>query len=131
VNIAELKRKSMPELHDMADTLEQLKPHTGKLRAVFHCFGGTLEQAQEVFGMGHMVSFTGIVTFKNAETVQHCAAKIPDENATGEPGVREPFASRADADSSGPGLSRRGVRQARRDTAVVRTVCSSRARRSQ
>src|SRR5438093_6928324 len=30
------------------DTLEIMKPHSGKLRGVFHCFGGTLEQANDV-----------------------------------------------------------------------------------
>ena len=47
------------------DTLEILAPYAGKVRGVFHCFGGTLEQAGEVFDLGHLVSFTGIVTFKN------------------------------------------------------------------
>src|SRR6266853_5919538 len=30
------------------DTLEIMQPYAGKLRGVFHCFGGTLEQANEV-----------------------------------------------------------------------------------
>ena len=30
------------------DTLEIMKPYTGKLRGVFHCFGGSLEQANAV-----------------------------------------------------------------------------------
>ncbi len=47
------------------DTLEIMRPYTGKLRGVFHCFGGTLEQANEVIELDHLVSFTGIVTFKN------------------------------------------------------------------
>lgn len=62
------------------DTLEILKPYTGKLRAVFHCFGNTLEQAQEVVSLNHMVSFTGIVTFKNAAIVQEVAAQIPGDS---------------------------------------------------
>jgi len=59
------------------DTLEQIKPFVGKLRGVFHCFGGTLEQANEVLGLGHLVSFTGIVTFKNGKEVRDVAAKLP------------------------------------------------------
>jgi len=61
-----------------ADTLSLLRPYEGKLRAVFHCFTGTLEQARELFALGHLVSFTGIVTFKNAPTVQETAAGVPD-----------------------------------------------------
>ncbi len=59
------------------DTLQILKPYTGKLRAVFHCFGGTPTQAAEVIALGHLVSFTGIVTFKNAPVVRETVAAIP------------------------------------------------------
>jgi TatD DNase family protein len=59
------------------DTLEMMRPHSGKLRGVFHCFGGSLEQANEVVDLGHLVSFTGIVTFKNGAAVRDVAAQIP------------------------------------------------------
>jgi TatD DNase family protein len=59
------------------DTLELMKPYTGKLRGVFHCFGGTLEQANHVIDLDHLVSFTGIVTFKNGAAVRDVAAQIP------------------------------------------------------
>ncbi len=58
------------------DTLELLAPYTGKLRAVFHCFGGSPEDAAELASLGHLVSFTGIVTFKNAALVQQAAATV-------------------------------------------------------
>jgi TatD DNase family protein len=60
-----------------SDTLEIMKPYTDKLRGVFHCFGGTLEQANEVLALDHLVSFTGIVTFKNGVTVRDVAAQLP------------------------------------------------------
>jgi TatD DNase family protein len=59
------------------DTLEILKPYTEKLRGVFHCFGGSLEQANQVINLDHLVSFTGIVTFKNGVAVRDVAAQIP------------------------------------------------------
>ena len=59
------------------DTLEIMRPYSGKLRGVFHCFGGTLEQGNEVLNLDHLVSFTGIVTFKNGAAVREVAAKIP------------------------------------------------------
>jgi len=59
------------------DTLEIMKPYTGKLRGVFHCFGGSLEQANEVIDLDHLVSFTGIVTFKNGTAVRDVAAQLP------------------------------------------------------
>ena len=61
------------------DTLDILRPYTGKLRGVFHCFGGTPEAAEELVTMGHLVSFTGIVTFKNAALVQETVQAVaPD-----------------------------------------------------
>jgi len=62
----------------MEDTLNLLAPYRGKLQAVFHCFGGSPETAAELLTMGHLVSFTGIVTFKNAPLVQASAASVPE-----------------------------------------------------
>jgi TatD DNase family protein len=62
------------------DTLALLRPYTGKLRAVFHCFGKGPAQAQELLALGHMVSFTGIVTFKNASEAQETARQIPEDS---------------------------------------------------
>ncbi len=59
------------------DTLEIIRPYSDKLRGVFHCFGGTLEQAKEVLDLNHLVSFTGIVTFKNGASVREVAANVP------------------------------------------------------
>jgi TatD DNase family protein len=61
------------------DTLEILRPYTGKLRGVFHCFGGSPEDAAELASMGHLVSFTGIVTFKNAALVQETASSVASD----------------------------------------------------
>jgi len=62
----------------LQDTLALLAPFQGKLRAVFHCFGGSPETAAALLAMGHLVSFTGIVTFKNAGLMGACAASVPD-----------------------------------------------------
>src|ERR1044072_5355189 len=59
------------------DTLELMRPYTGKVRGVFHCFGGSIEQANEVLALDHLVSFTGIVTFKNGAAVREVAAQVP------------------------------------------------------
>jgi len=59
------------------DTLKVMSDFTGKVRGVFHCFGGTIEQAREVIALGHLVSFTGIITFKNARQVQATAQDVP------------------------------------------------------
>jgi TatD DNase family protein len=59
------------------DTLEIMRPYTGKVRGVFHCFGGSIEQANEVLALDHLVSFTGIVTFKNGANVRDVATQVP------------------------------------------------------
>ena len=61
------------------DTLDLLRPYTGKVRGVFHCFGGSPEAAAEIASMGHLVSFTGIVTFKNAALVQETAKSVASD----------------------------------------------------
>ena len=61
------------------DTLDILRPYTGKARGVFHCFGGSPEDAAEIAAMGHLVSFTGIVTFKNAALVQDTAKSVASD----------------------------------------------------
>jgi TatD DNase family protein len=61
------------------DTIQILKPYTGRVRGVFHCFGNMPDQAEEILAMGHLVSFTGIVTFKNAPVVREVAAMVPED----------------------------------------------------
>jgi TatD DNase family protein len=59
------------------DTVAQMRPFVGKTRGVFHCFGESVERMQQVFEIGSLVSFTGIVTFKNAQNVRDAVAAAP------------------------------------------------------
>jgi TatD DNase family protein len=61
------------------DLVAQVLPWSGRLRGVFHCFTGTAEQALPLIEKGHLVSFTGIVTFKNGQVTQDCARAMPDD----------------------------------------------------
>jgi len=58
------------------DTLAIMRDYGRQVSGVFHCFGGTKEQAEEVIALGHLVSFTGIVTFKNGASVRDVAASL-------------------------------------------------------
>ena len=62
------------------DTLEIMRSYGRQFSGVFHCFGGTREQADEVLALGHLVSFTGIVTFKNGRNVRDVAAALPPDS---------------------------------------------------
>lgn len=46
-------------------------------RAVFHCFSGDVTVTRRVLDLGGWVSFTGVVTFKKAETIQAAARYAP------------------------------------------------------
>jgi TatD DNase family protein len=59
------------------ETLRLMEPFAGRVRGVFHCFVGTAEQMRRVLAMGSLVSFTGIVTFKNATEVRATVAATP------------------------------------------------------
>ncbi|RLD18566.1 MAG: hydrolase TatD [Bacteroidetes bacterium] len=46
----------------------------GALKGIFHCFNGTVEQAERITGMGFYMGLGGVVTFKNSgmsEIVPH------------------------------------------------------------
>jgi TatD DNase family protein len=60
------------------ETMEILDRCGGGLRGVvFHCFSGSAEQARSVLDKGCYVSFTGVVTFKNADATREAARVIP------------------------------------------------------
>lgn len=59
------------------DTLAQLKPFAGKVRGVFHCFGESVERLQQILDVGSLVSYTGIVTFKNGQNIRDAVAATP------------------------------------------------------
>lgn len=49
-----------------------------RVRPVFHCFIGSMAQAEAVFNeLDGMVSFTGLLTFKKTQNVQAVAAAVP------------------------------------------------------
>ena len=46
-------------------------------RFVFHCFTGNADEARMILDFGAMISFTGVVTYKNARDVQEAARLVP------------------------------------------------------
>ena len=63
-----------------ADTVEILR-EVGPLAAggQIHCFTGTMALAGPAVELGWHVSFAGVVTFNNADTLRACAAELPLE----------------------------------------------------
>jgi TatD DNase family protein len=58
-------------------TLAQMQPLVGRVRGVFHCFVDGSEIMRRILSMGSLVSFTGIITFKNAQIIRDTAAAVP------------------------------------------------------
>ena len=61
---------------DMACILED-ESGKGAFPAVLHCFTGGRDLAMRAIGLGHYVSFTGILTFKNSQALRDIAAELP------------------------------------------------------
>ena len=51
----------------------------GELRGVIHCFTGNYEAACAYLDLGFYLSFTGIITFKNAGALREVVGKVPLE----------------------------------------------------
>ena len=65
-----------------ADTIRILKEEgedgsSGSAGGVFHCFTETAEVARAALDLGFHISFSGIVTFKNAQDLRDVAAFVP------------------------------------------------------
>lgn len=49
------------------ECIEVVKEHqNGKLKGVFHCFSGNLEQAGKIINLGFYMGIGGVITFKNS-----------------------------------------------------------------
>lgn len=51
-----------------------------EVRGVCHCFAGGIEDAKMLVRLGWMISFTGVITFKNARRAPEIIAKLPLEH---------------------------------------------------
>jgi len=62
------------------DTLALLREEgSGQVRGVFHCFTETQAVADAALEMGFHISFSGILTFRNAEALRDVARQVPLE----------------------------------------------------
>jgi len=63
---------------DMAEILRD-EIRKGKFSFIFHCFSSGLELAKVGLELGGYVSFSGILTFKNAEAIRQVAKVVPHD----------------------------------------------------
>ncbi len=67
-------RETFPDLFRI---LEDETARGGALRGVMHCFSGGPAEAARCLGLGLDLSFSGVVTFKNAEPLRAAARATP------------------------------------------------------
>jgi TatD DNase family protein len=49
----------------------------GKVQGVIHCFTSDYEAAREFLDLGFYLSFSGIITFRNADSLREVARSVP------------------------------------------------------
>jgi len=60
------------------DTLAMLREEkAANVGGILHCFTESWEMAEQAIAMGFYISFSGIVTFKNANALREVAKKVP------------------------------------------------------
>ncbi|MEO6033820.1 MAG: TatD family hydrolase [Verrucomicrobiota bacterium] len=61
----------------LEDTIAQMQPFVGRVRGVFHCFANDAAAMKRIIALGSLVSFTGILTFKNGQNIRDTLAETP------------------------------------------------------
>ena len=80
-----------------------------QVRGVFHCYSGSPEMARELVKRGWMLSFTGVLTYKNAKKAVEAAREIPLEHLM--------------IETDSPYMAPVPCRGQRNDSTLVRHVC--------
>lgn len=62
------------------DAISIYRTFYSQVRAVFHCFIGTWQQAERVLELGGVLSFGGIATFKNTHSLREVISRCPKES---------------------------------------------------
>lgn len=77
------KDSKMPvEIHTRdaePDTVEILKEFKGDVVGIIHCFTGTQWLAYQCLDLGYNISISGVVTFKNADSLRETVRRIPKD----------------------------------------------------
>lgn len=75
----EVKRPLIIHDRDCGEDCVKILEEEGadQISGVVHCFTGSRELAQRYLNLGFAISFTGIITFKNAQSVRAVAKDIP------------------------------------------------------
>ena len=92
-----------------ADAMAVVREFPG-VRGVFHCFSGSAEMAAELIARGWMISFTGVLTYKNARRAVEAARIVPMD--------------RLMIETDSPYMAPVPVRGRRNDSGHLRHICA-------
>ncbi len=76
------KLKMPVEIHTRdaeEDTVEMLKRFKGSVNGIIHCFTGSEWLAFQCLDLGYNISISGVVTFKNADSLRQTVRKLPQD----------------------------------------------------
>lgn len=93
--------------HDCLEVVRQFPDVTG----VYHCYSGSLEDAKTLVKLGWMISFTGVVTYKNARKSHEVIEWLPIEHIM--------------IETDAPYLTPEPFRGKRNDSGHVHLVCET------
>ena len=65
--------------NEAAELMQAFRAEHGPITGVMHCWAGTPEETQLFLDLGFYISFSGIVTFKNAHQVKASAKCVPPD----------------------------------------------------
>lgn len=59
------------------DTIKIMKEFDGRVNGIIHCFTGTPWLAEQALALGYNISISGVVTFKNADSLREIVRSLP------------------------------------------------------
>lgn len=60
-----------------ADTFSILSEYRGRVRGILHCFTSSMDLAKKALDLGYNISFSGVITFKNADDLREVVRFVP------------------------------------------------------
>jgi len=74
---SELNRPVVIHCREATDDCLAIMQSFPNIRAVFHCFTGTTQEARKILDAGYLLGFTGAVTFKKSDEIRAAAQLAP------------------------------------------------------
>ena len=75
----ELNRPIVIHNREATDDCLAILKNFPMIKADFHCFTGTIDEARKILDQGHLLGFTGIVTYKKSDELREVAKFTPSD----------------------------------------------------